>query len=761
MNNREYSMMRKEIDATVRKLARHSFALSASLLVMSLAGANEAPATDASNVPEGPGRQLFIDTCAKCHAIGMVTAKRRDETEWQDVIARMAGLGAQMDAEQAVAIQRYVTSHFGLSAGGSSDIALTANDNNASTRRFPRPSGPDQWPTYGGGNAQQNYSSLTQITPRNVSRLKQAWVYRYGAGRSNNGDEGLDHRFEVTPLIIGGVMYISSPAAPRNPALKASITALVPETGEVLWKYESPVNIHGRGLAYWPGDAEHAPRLIFGTDKGYIMAVDVTTGSLVRSFGLEGRIDAYIGVSSEIVGDARRHSYTIPNPVTIYRNLIITGARPGEVGPPQPRGDIRAWDALTGRLVWTFHTVPQPGEPGHEEYVGQEWRELSGANVWSTMALDAENGIVFAPTGDLNGDPKGSHLYANSLLAIDASTGKLKWFRQITHRDIWDWDLPTPPVLLDIDKEGQKIPAVLLTGKQSLFFLFNRLTGEPLNGFEERPTPRGDGPSEEVWPTQPFPTAPGPLARTQMTRDEVPDLAPGMRESCTRQWDEMKIVSWPLYAPRMSSEHTVLSYPSSTGGPNWGGGSYHPELGLYFINLQNIPGIRAPVSAGSSMSSMNRAPRSEGPRRSRRNSSAPLFSFQLSDGTYVPCAATPWGELVAVDVNRHKIAWRAPLGTTPSLGRNGSRTGTRNLGGNIVTASGVIFIGAANDQRFRAFDARNGRLLWEAQLEAGAHSAPITYLGKDGKQYVVVAAAGGTSVGGPQMSDTLVSFTLP
>ncbi len=631
---------------------------------------------------------------------------------------------------------------------------------------YSRPQGDNQWPAYGGGNANQNFSPLAQITPRNVTRLRPAWTYRFGAGQSDQGDQGLDSRFQVTPLIIGGIMYISTPTTPLKPELKSSIVALRPETGEVIWKFESPANIHGRGLAYWPGDAQTAPRLFFGVDGGLLLAVDVTTGQLARGFGRRGQIDAYVGVVSEIVGESRRASYTIPNPVTIYKDLIIAGARPGEAGPPGPRGDIRAFDARTGRLVWTFHVVPQPGEPNHETYQGDEWRDVSGANVWSTMTLDAENGIVYAPTGDHNSNVKGSQLYSASLLALDAATGNLKWYRQITHLDIWDWDAPTPAMLLELQRDGQSIPALALTGKHGLFFMFNRLTGESLNGFEERPVSQGDGPSNEIWPTQPFPFSPGSIARTQMTRNEVPDLLPGMRNYCQNFWDENQIVSVPLYAPRVSTQHAVVSYPGPTGGPNWGGGSFNPQLGLFYINLQNRAVYRAKAAPGTGPAMMQRTAPSEGtpvttaPRRPP-GGQAQGFNFRTPEGINLSCGATPWGELVAVNVNTLSIAWRTPLGITEALGAKGTHTGASNLGGSLATQSGLVFIGASNDRRFRAFDARTGKQLWETKLEASAHATPITYLGKDGKQYVVVAAGGGTSAGGPETSDTLVAFTLP
>lgn len=720
-----------------------------------------------ANLPAGPGRDAFVQNCSVCHALGMASGKRRSSEEWSSVIQAMIGNGAQIDAGQAKVIHDYLATNF-APKGDPAEPMASAEPEAASSKTFPRPSGPDQWPAYGGGNANLNFSSLTQITPANVGKLKQAWAYHYGAGIIPQGDQGLDYRFEVTPLLIGDVMYISTPASPATPNLKSSITALKPETGEVLWKYESPLNIHGRGIAYWPGDAQVAPRLIFATDGGMIMAVDVTTGRPARGFGRNGQIDAYIGISSEIVGESRRRTFTVPNPMLIYKDLFITGSRPGEDGPPGPRGDIRAFDVRTGRLVWDFHTIPQPGEPGHDQYVGDEWRGLTGANVWSTMSADDKAGIIYAATGDANAPPKiaGTQLYANSLLAIDANTGKLKWYHQITHHDVWDWDSPTPLFLFDYIRNGETVPAIGLTGKLSLFFMFDRRTGAPLNGFNERPTPQPPQPDPNVWPTQPFPDAPGPLARTQMTRDEIPDLVPGMKKACEAIWDQNKTTSDPLYAPRRNPDHAVITYPSSVGGPNWGGGSYNPDLHLYFLNLQNrvtfTPASNQPQGMGhASPGDMpaGRGPGAPGARRGPR--SAPAFSFTTPNGVNLSCGATPWSELVAVDTQEKKIVWRVPLGITEGVGSKGFAAGTSSIGGNMTTKSGLIFVGATNDRRFRAFDAKTGRKLWETMLDASAAATPISYMGKDGKQYVVVAAGGGTAVGQKQMSDTLVAYRLP
>jgi glucose dehydrogenase len=736
----------------------------------------QAPAPDAgvANLPPGPGRDVFVKSCSQCHALGMSTGKHRPPEEWRAIIQEMIGRGAQLDADQSATIQKYLAANFSAPASPLTE-EIAGSSNQPAPVLYPRPQGPNQWPAYGGGNANINYSQLTQITPQNVSELKQAWVYHYGAGKLQQGDQGLDYRFEVTPLIIGGVMYLSTPSSPAKPDLKSSIAAIEPETGRLIWKWESPLNIHGRGVAYWPGDANTAPRLIFASDGGLIMAVDVTTGKLARGFGRGGRIDAYEGVSDEIVGESRRSSYTVPNPVIVYKDLFITGARPTELGPPAPRGDIRAFSARTGRLVWDFHTVPQPGEPHHDEYLDDQWRDLSGANVWSSMALDDQAGILYAPTGDLNGYAAGPQLYSSSLLAIDANTGKLKWFHQITHHDIWDWDSPTPQVLIDVRQNGKTIPAVALTGKHSLFFMFDRRTGAPLNGFTEKTTPQPPTPSPTVWPTQPFPDAgaPGPLARIQMTRDEIPDLVPGMRAACQATWDENHTVSEPLYAPRQSPDHAVITYPGSTGGPNWGGASYNPDLHLYIVNVQNRVTFRPAMAPGTAVdgagpggmphSSMDEDASPTSPRnmRFRGGPRTQPFSFTTPDGVSLSCGALPWGELIAVDVDAKRIIWRAPLGVTEDIGPVGENTGTANLGGSMTTQSGLLFIGATNDRRFRAFDAKTGKKLWETTLDASGAATPVTFMGKDGKQYVVIAAGGGTSVGRKVMSDDVVAFRLP
>jgi quinoprotein glucose dehydrogenase len=340
------------------------------------------------------------------------------------------------------------------------------------------------------------------------------------------------------------------------------------------------------------------PRLYFATDQGYLRALDLKTGQPAATFGNNGEIDVYLDVVSPEVGESRRSTFTIPNPVAVYKNLIIGGARPAEGTPPQPRGDIRAWDAVTGKLVWTFHTIPQPGEPNHEDWSGDSWKDRSGCNVWSTMTVDEARGTIFAPTGEANHAVTGKNLYCNSILALDGDTGKLKWFHQLVHHDIWDLDMPTPPVLVDVRRNGRVIPAVVQTGKMSYVYIFDRDTGEPLYGMEERPVPKSDDPNDEAWPTQPFPLEPGPIGRLGMSRNDINKLTPEIEKYCTDFWDNNHLMTSQPY-PRPRAGFAQVTFPSGVGGPNWGLASYNPPLGYVFVNLHNTGSYRLTPAPGA------------------------------------------------------------------------------------------------------------------------------------------------------------------
>ncbi len=646
----------------------------------------------------------------------------------------------------------------------------------------------DQWPNYQNNS---NFSPLTQITPQNVSRLTQAWTFNYGAGSLPEYPfVGLDNRFEVQPLLIGGVMYISTPGSPRDPNVKSTVTALEPETGKVLWQYTSPRNIHGRGLAYWKGNGTVGPRLYFATDKGYLMGLDIRTGELAHGFGNNGEVDVYVGVTSERVPESRRDTFTIPNPVTVYKNLLISGARPGELPPPQPRGDIRAWDTITGKLVWSFHVIPQPGEPNHEDWSGDTWKDRSGCNVWSNLTADESTGLVFGATGDANRAVPGKNLYCNSVVALNGDTGKLKWFFQIVHHDAADYDMPTPPILVNVRRNGQTIPAVLQTGKLHFAYIFNRVTGEPIYGVEERPVRRGGGTNDENWPTQPFPVKPPPTGRLSMTRNDINKMTPEIEKYCTDFWDQNNILpSGPF--DRAAPNEAMVTFGAPVGG--WGPLSYNPQLGYVFLNVTNAGNFHAagtPVApafgVGNDAANADTPAAAQPPGRGRGRGQASaaggaapaqgtrgggggarggtVFSYRLPSGNFVSCVAPPYGALTAVDVNTGNIAWSVPLGIDEDLaelGEAGLRAGIRNIGGSIATASGLVFIGATVDHKFRAFDAKTGKELWGTDLPANGNATPITYMGKDGAQYVVIpAGGGGPAARGQRISDALVAFKL-
>ena len=662
----------------------------------------------------------------------------------------------------------------------------------------------DQWPSY---MYNSDFSPLTQITPGNVSRLTEAWIFHYGAGYLPSGSVELDYRFEIQPLLVNGVMYFSTPSSPRDTNVKSTITALEPETGKVLWQYKSPLNIHGRGIAYWKGNGTVGPRLFFATDKGYLMALDLKTHEPADGFGTDGQVDAYVGVASEIVGESKRDTFTLPNPVTVYKDLLITGARPGEGSPPEPRGDIRAWDAVTGKLVWDFHTIPWPGEANHDDWTGDTWKDRSGANVWSSLTADEANGLVFGATGDSNhaDTAPGMNLYANTLLALDGDTGKLKWYHQLIHHEASDYDMPTPPLLIDVHQNGRVTPAVFQTGKVHLAYIFNRITGESIFGMEEMPE-KGAGPRTTGWTvdanhpdrpaTQPIPLKPPPTGRMFLTRNDLNKMTPEIEKYCTDFWDANHIEDSSPFQ-QSTPEHPVVQFTiGPTGG--WSPPSYNPQLGLVFVNVTNLAtfGARrfgggrggAGRGAGAALAQPNTPPAAAsadgesptavatqgGGRGAGRGGDATSqtpqpaggvgFSYRLASGATVSCMAPPYGAMVAIDVNKGEIVWSVPLGVNESvveLGQAGLDSGLPNVGGSVATASGLVFIGAATDHRFRAFDAKTGRKLWEVEVPADAHATPITYMGKDGSQYLVIAAAGGGPLSpGLHVSDTLIAYKL-
>src|SRR5271170_1950819 len=613
------------------------------------------------------------------------------------------------------------------------------------------------WPMVGHDPGGWRYSNLTQITPTNVRDLKIAWVYHMRpAAKVDAAHADINHSYsgagfhqsEDQPLVIGQTMSVVTPYS--------RVVALDSSTGQEKWVFEIPDgdNASLRGAAYWPGDGGFAPAaIIFGTRRGRMYSISAATGHLNTEFGLNGMVDLK---TPEVMKTGMDKSYILPSPPTIYKNLIITGAGPGEGpggkdGGSGPAGDTRAWDATTGKLVWTFHSVPMPGEVGHETWGGDRWKDRSGVNVWGYMTVDVQRVILYMPFGAPNNDRvcvdrPGDNLFGTSLVAVNADTGNLLWYFQVVHHDIWDVDTESPPTLFDVKRGGETIPAVATVNKNGLMFILNRVTGKPIYDVIERPVPKSNVPGEQTSPTQPFPVLPEPLSQVTLSRSNLYKDTPEHKAWCESYVDDNNMLLGEVqYTPTQLDRYTV-PMPGTQGGVNYYGGAFDPKLGLFIVNVNNLAQpmriIRNPD--GSYINS--------GPL-------AGLTRF-WDPVNHLPCTPTPWGQLVAVNVNTGKIAWRSTLGVTDILPEGKQNTGRPGLGGAIVTATGLIFSGATDDARFRAFEETTGKEIWTVKLPAAAESTPITYADAHGNQYVVVVATGGGLIGAPLLSDAVVAYSL-
>jgi len=436
-----------------------------------------------------------------------------------------------------------------------------------------RPPGGD-WPTYNRDFASTRFSPLAQITPANASQLRVAWSYKL---RAEPGSPAAGTMNEVTPIVVNGIVYL--PAGNQ-------ILALDPDTGQPIWRYQLKSGVASqRGVAYWPGDGNHPARILFLTGHKMV-ALNAATGKLDPGFGNEGEMTMDVPFAG------------VP---MVYKNMIFVGMNvfgPGEPNPhPQDEvpgglpGDSRAYDARTGKPLWVFHAIPRPGEPGHEDWAEAKWQGRAGNNMWSySMTVDERRGIVYMPMGGpaanyYGGDRKGNNLFANSVVAVDADTGKLKWYFQTVHHELWDYDLPPDPVLIDIVKDGKKIPALVQTGKSGYMFILDRTNGKPVFGVEERPVPQGNVPGEFYSKTQPFPLKPPPLARVSVKREDIvtaEDTTAEHAKACQELWDKNgfqnsgPFTPW-AYAAEGRPEHVTISFPGPTGGTNWGGAAADPR----------------------------------------------------------------------------------------------------------------------------------------------------------------------------------------
>src|SRR6185503_18335724 len=599
------------------------------------------------------------------------------------------------------------------------------------------------WPSTNYVEGANRYSPLTQITPANVTTLQRAWsIHLKPAGYSGKLRED-----EAIPIVIAGTMYLGSPYG--------AVLALDAASGTEKWRFQLPdEDIPAkRGVAYWPGGGGRPASIVFGSNAGRLYSLTASDGRLNQWFGDHGIVNLK---TPEVMLTGMSVPYSLLSSPTIFKNLIITGAGTGEgpggsTGGAGPAGDTRAWDARTGRLVWTFHTVPRPGEFGYDTWGGDSAKNRSGVNVWGYTSLDAERGILYMPLGAPNNDRvgidrPGNNLFSSSVVAVDANTGKYLWHFQLVHHDIWDYDTQSAPLLVDLRRDGQIVPAVIVVNKTGLMFTFNRVTGKPLFDIEERPVPKSDVPGEQASPTQPFPVKPQPLTQNTISRGNLYKGEPQHQSYCEHLVDDNNMKLGGPYLPIAFNQYSI-SLPGPAGGINFWGPSYDPELRLFVSNTSNI------------FQPMRIIQRPDG---SYANSGPLAGTRRFGDpDRKLLCGPTPWGELVAVNMDTGNVVYRKTLGVSDMLPAGMQDTGRPSSGGVILTASGLTFVGGTDDFRFRAFATATGNKLWEIKLPSSVETTPITYMGSDGRQFVTVVNTGGGLTGSEVTNDEIIAFALP
>ena len=606
------------------------------------------------------------------------------------------------------------------------------------------------WVTINREPGASRYSPLAEINAENVTSLVPGWTFD-GVGGSS------------VPLVVDGVMYLS--AGPN-------VVALDGDTGETIWSHDlnppppegaqapgdaapagrgrgrggfGGLTASARGVAYWPGDGELGPRIIFMAGSN-LVAVDAATGATAEGFGTNGRVAVDPGYGAT---------------PTIYGNVAIIGAASSETVPYGAPGNPRAFDVVTGEMLWEFQTVPQPGEPFNETW-GDGWDRRGGTNMWAfSAAIDSERGIAYLPIAGpahnyYGGDRPGDNLFGNAIVAVNAETGEYIWHFQTVHHDLWDIDQSSPGVLFDFARpDGSTTPAIAYIGKASLMYVLDRVTGEPLIEVEERPVPAGDVPGEWYSPTQPFPVAPPPLARVNFSEADLvtaDDTTAEHAAACRQQMQDAGgfynegLFTPFLYKNREAPPMSTIQMPGGTGGVNWGGVTVDKSTNVVYANVQHgslVGWVQEKLPDENSFD----APGSENPYdRAYINGTGPFHSFAAPLGGdaqgSAPCFKPPYGELVAVDADTGEIVWRSTLGINASLPEDKQLIGGSGSAGPTVTAGGLVFVGATNDALFRAFDANTGTELWSAPLGSAGNANPMTYTGPSGQQHVAIVAGG-------------------
>jgi quinoprotein glucose dehydrogenase len=690
-------------------------------------------------------------------------------------------------------------------------VTIESGAGQALGTRQPSPTAEQQqdWPAYGGAPENNHYSPLAQINRHNVKQLAVSWTF-------DTEEEG---GLQTSPIIVGGILYGLTPTQ--------KVFALDAATGKQLWKFDPGIigTQPNRGLAYWSDGKEK--RILVGA-MNFLYALDATIGKPIAGFGTQGRIDLRENLGRE---PASSQSVYLTSPGIIYKDLVIVGGRNPETLPAPP-GDVRAYDVRTGKLRWSFHTIPHPGELGYATWPAVAWKTSGAANNWAGMALDSRRGIVYVPTGsaafDFYGaDRIGDDLFANCLIALNAETGERIWHFQGVHHDLWDRDFPSPPALLTVKRDGKDVDAVAQTAKQGFVYLFDRTNGKPLFPIEPRKYPPSSVPGELASVEQPLPARPAPFARQLLTENLLTNRTPEAHQWALEQFRKFR--SEGQFVPFSVGIDTVI-FPGFDGGAEWGGPAVDPQTGIIYINSNDVawtgalapntgpnsprsiylsqcgichgekmagspPALPSLIGVGDRLTPVQiantikngkgRMPgfpnltedqmfalvgyltggeskeltSSEPPPAAMKYRFTGYHKFLDPEG--YPAVAPPWGTLNAINLNTGEYVWKIPFGEYPELAAKGTKnTGTENYGGPIVTAGGLLFIGATNfDKKFRAFDKSTGELLWQATLPFSGNAAPATYE-VNGKQYVVIAAGGGKDSKSPS-GGVYVAFALP
>ncbi len=621
----------------------------------------------------------------------------------------------------------------------------------------------DGWTAYGGDKSGNRYTRATQITPENVADLRIAWTHRSGAFENKPQSDIDRSAFQSTPILVeGSLVYCTQ---------FNEVIALDPGTGEEKWRYDPDVptgNRPGnqytcRGVSYWKGDAENdqgncAARIFMGTVDSRLIALDAQTGAPCRDFGDDGAVMLKPSVDLRWPGE-----FQITSAPAVIGDIIITGSSISDnLRTDAPKGTVHAFDARSGALRWTFNPVPQSADDSvSAEWTSESAQRTGHANVWSTISVDEARGLVFLPTSSpspdyYGGNRIGDNRYANSVVALDGETGAVVWSFQTVHHDVWDFDVPAQPGLYQVWQDGKRHDVVAQITKAGLVFVLDRDTGKPFLPIEERTVSQGGVEGDVLSKTQPFPINTPPVVPSSFDPSKAFGVTIWDKMACANTVKNLR--SEGLYTP--PSVEGTLAYPFTGGGGNWGSAAFDPSRNLLVVNMSNIAAyvrLTKKTSEGEPLESIidgaETAPMEGAPYVMER--AALLSPLGL------PCSPPPWGVLAGIDLSNGEIVWRRTHGTTRDLAPGGVslKLGTPTIGGPAVTASGLIFIGAAFDDYLRAFDTETGDELWKGRLPAGGQATPMSYE-YEGRQFVVIAA-GGHARAGTKLGDHLVAFSLP